>query len=261
VYFTTVGQGIGGQQQFFKLDTNTGKITNYEIEGPGVNGDMYLRTLISSDSSRVFFNDEGQVFYIDTATDQAVEATLDATCCYGDYDLTLSADQAQFEATSYLYDYNLNAESYYALNDREILSIEYVYGAKLSADGVLLFQPSTNGIDVLDGRLGNLLNRIALSVSLSQNYDALVSDGRDNVLIAITGTSGDGIAVIDLSSIQEPPPLPYARKHSGSRPVDSPSHARLGSEPLSSRKEHRDLPSHRIPHVTKLSSEGAGKYR
>jgi hypothetical protein len=52
----------------------------------------------------------------------------------------------------------LEAESYYALNDREILNISDVYGAKFSPDGRLLFQPSTNGIDVFDGILGNLLN-------------------------------------------------------------------------------------------------------
>jgi len=40
--------------------------------------------------------------------------------------------------------------------------------------------------------------------------DALVSDGNDNILIAITGTTGNGIAVVDLSSLPEPAPLPYS---------------------------------------------------
>jgi hypothetical protein len=96
------------------------------------------------------------------------------------------------------------------LNDREALDISYVYGAKLSPDGTLLFQPSTNGVDVYDGRLGILLYRIALPFALSANYDALVEDGQDNKLIAITGTNGDGIAVVDLTSLPEPAPLPYA---------------------------------------------------
>ena len=47
-------------------------------------------------------------------------------------------------------------------------------------------------------------------MSLNSNYDALVSDGRDNILVAITGQNGDGVAVIDLWSLTEPPPLPYA---------------------------------------------------
>jgi len=66
----------------------------------------------------------------------------------------------------------------------------------------LLFQPTTNGVDVMDGRLANLVNRVALSVSQSQNYDAFISDAVDGVLIAITGT-GDGIAIVDLTSIKE----------------------------------------------------------
>jgi len=45
--------------------------------------------------------------------------------------------------------------------------------------------------------------RIALPFMLSANYDALVDDGRDNVLIAITGQTGNGIAVIDLTSLPE----------------------------------------------------------
>jgi hypothetical protein len=38
---------------------------------------IYLRTVISSDNSRVFFNSDGAVFYIDTATDAGVNATLE----------------------------------------------------------------------------------------------------------------------------------------------------------------------------------------
>jgi hypothetical protein len=90
------------------------------------------------------------------------------------------------------------------------MNISYLYGEKLSPDGTMLFQPTTDGIDVLDARLGILLERIALPIALSPNYDALVSDGKDNVLVAITGANGNGIAVIDLTSIPEPTPLPYA---------------------------------------------------
>jgi hypothetical protein len=85
----------------------------------------------------------------------------------------------------------------------------------------LLFQPSTNGIDVFDGRLGALRTRISLPTALSQNYDALVSDGKDNRLIAITGETGNGIAIIDLSSLAEPSPLAYQ---------DTASNARLSTD-------------------------------
>jgi hypothetical protein len=49
-----------------------------------------------------------------------------------------------------------------------------------------------------------MITRMSLPVTLSPNYDTLVSDGQDNVLIAITGQTGGGIAVIDLTSVLEP---------------------------------------------------------
>jgi hypothetical protein len=207
VYYVTIGAGIGGGDQFYKLNTNNGQITNYGIEGPDYNGDAYLRNAISSDNARVYNNDDGEPFYIDTATDEVFYAADGYGCCYGNEDLALSSNQTQFTATFYIYDSNLDGDSYYALNDREILNVEYVYGAKLSPDGRLLFQPSPNGVDVFDGNLGNLRDRISLPVSLSLNYDALVGDGVDSILIAITNT-GDGIAVVDLTSVPEPTLLP-----------------------------------------------------
>lgn len=169
------------------------------------------RVAINADNSKVFFNNDGAVFSINTGTDTVSYAADDPGCCYGDYDLTLSAGQSTLEATSYLYDTNLNAESYLALNDREALNITYVYGTKLNPGGNLLFQPLTSGIDVYDGRLGILRSRIALPLALSQNYDALVGDGKDNILIAITGANGNGIAIVDLTSLSEPAPLPYLK--------------------------------------------------
>jgi hypothetical protein len=174
--------------------------------------------------------------------------------------MALSSNQAQFEATGYFYDFNLDGESFYALNDREILDIAYVYGAKLSPDGRLFFQPSTNGIDVFDGELGNLLNRISLPVALSPNYDALVSDGTDNVLIAITGT-GNGIAMVDLTSIKEPPPLAYATKR-GSRFARVTNVRHLGSDSgLKNRPNERVSTlisrTHRVPYVTKPISSAS----
>jgi hypothetical protein len=177
-------------------------------------GNAQYKTAITSDNSTVFFNNDGAVFSIDTSTDTVTYASDDPGCCYGDYDLTLSAGQSTLEATSYLYDTNLNGESYLVLNDRDALNIADVYGTKLSPDGTLLFQPTTNGIDVFDGRLGTLRTRISLPVALSENFDALVSDGTDNVLIAIIGQTGNGIAIVDLSSLTEPEPLPYLRVQS-----------------------------------------------
>jgi hypothetical protein len=251
VYYAVFIIGQTGDYQFFKLNTSTGAIINYPLNAPGAGqSDEYLRELISSDNSRVFLNELGVVYYIDTATDKLVQANIYTPCCYGNYELTLSSNQARLEGTGYSYDFNLNAESFYTENDREILNISYVYGAKPSPDGRLFFQPSTNGIDVFDGYLGNLLNRISLPVALSPNYDALVDDGTDNVLVAITGT-GDGIAVVDLTSISEPPPLPYNLKSASrnDRPATLPSLPDNANSRAQQKQPAR--PTHAVPYVTK----------
>lgn len=216
IYYAAFNVNTTGDDGFFKLDTNSGNFVDYGVDS--FNATLF-KVAITADNTRVFFNNDGEVFSVETATDKVSYATVATGCCYGDYDLTLSPDQKTLEATSYLYDGNLNAQSYLVLNDREALNITYVYGTKLSADGALLFQPSTNGIDVYDGRLGTLRSRISLPFDLSQNYDALVSDGQDNILVAITGKTGDGIAVVDLTSISEPPPLAYARRRADEQPV------------------------------------------
>jgi WD40 repeat protein len=210
VYLVVDVQGGTGSSNYFVLNTNNGALTNLNITGPGLGAsDLYLRLALSADATRVYFNNDGYVFNMDTATGKIFNASVGQGCCYGDYDLALAHNQLQLEASSYLLDSDLNGEAPFVLNDREALSISYVYGVKFSPDGSLLFQPATQGIDVYDGRLGALRSRIELPVLLSTGYDSLVSDGQDDVLIAITGANSDAIAVADLSSVAEPPPLPY----------------------------------------------------
>jgi len=122
----------------------------------------------------------------------------------------------------------------------------------LSADGSLLFQPSTNGIDVFDGRLGILRSRISLPFSLSQSYGALVANGKDNVLIAITGSTGTGIAVVDLSSIAGPAPLPYLEPGLVTTSIQEPTGSSSAAAPAHSKSVGRHLmPKSRVPHITK----------
>ncbi len=139
----------------------------------------------------------------------------------------------QVEASDYFFNSEYDAESYWTLNDREIQSTSYVYGAKLSPDGSLLFLPMEAGIDVYDAHRGILLDRVALPFGLSTNYDALVADGKDSVLLAIAGTSGNGLAVVDLTSLSEPSPLPYAevRHPTSARVVNSASASPAVQEP------------------------------
>ncbi|MBI3476604.1 MAG: hypothetical protein HY010_12800 [Acidobacteria bacterium] len=245
---------FGGATGYYKLNTNSGTITNYET-GPAVQDGAYLRAAITADNSTVFFNSIGYLVSIDTATDVLSLVAVKPLCC-GNNELSLSNNQLQVVSSSYLYDSALNAESFYALNDREIQHIAYAYGAKMSADGRVVFQPSTNGIDVLDGRLGNLLQRVSLPFPLSTNYDALVDDGQDNILIAITSANGSGIAIVDLSSIPEPPALMYnGSAFQAPRTTSSEEYPRAWQKQtisVSTAKRFATGQVRTVPHVTKL---------
>jgi hypothetical protein len=213
IYYNAFYLLYTGGWSLHKLDTTTGIVTNYKMQAGALGADAYAKLLLTNDNARLYMNLGGSVSALDTATDATFS---NPTVSDAGYDLALSSNQTWISGTNYLLDANLNPESSLALNLRETWNQSYVYGNKLSPDGNLLFSPALNSIDVFDGRIGTLLHRIALPVSLCSNFDAMVSDGRDNILLAITGQNGDGIAVIDLSLLQEPLPLPYASLDSGS---------------------------------------------
>jgi len=208
-YYASFSLSYTGTHAFHRLDTATGAVTHYDWRSAGAYGaDAYVRLLLSKDNRRIYLNwAGGAVGALDTVTDTVF---FSSTVSAFDYELTLSSNGTWMSGSEYLMDTNLNPASYLVLNARQIWNQSAVYGEKLSPDGNLLFAPLLNGIDVFDGRTGVLRTRIALSVTLSPNYDALVATGIDNVLVAITGQTGDGIAVIDLTSLPEPLPLPYA---------------------------------------------------
>ena len=201
--------GDTGFPGFYKLNPANGAFTSI-AEGPGEgSGDAQLRPILSVDNTRLFLNIQGQIEYIDIASGDAIYSTTGQSCCYGTYDLAVSSNQTSVAASEYLLDSDMNGEAPYSYNVRESADITFVYGTKLSPDGTLLFQPGTGSIDVIDGHRGTLLHRVALPFALSQTFDALVSDGLDNTLIAITGIAGDGIAIVDLTGVPEPAPLAY----------------------------------------------------
>ncbi|HEX4003325.1 MAG TPA: IPT/TIG domain-containing protein [Candidatus Acidoferrales bacterium] len=257
-YVTTAVVGGTGYNSYLSVDTNSGTVTPLNVTGPGFGPtDIYLRTQISADNTRVFFNNDGYVFSLDTSSGTVFAANAEPGCCYGSYDLALSHDQIQLAATDYLYDSDLNAASYLSLNDREAASVTYVYGDKLSPDGSLLFQPSTNGIDIFDGRIGNLRDRLALPFAPSPNYDALVADGKDNVLLAITGASGNGVGVVDLTSVAEPPPLPYAAEVASRHFAEDQAAVRAALPPATAQAKsaatRRASAARFMPHLTRTN--------
>ena len=236
---------ISGASSLSRLDLNTGNVTEYPSVGSsGLTSDLEFHIAISSDNSRVYFNDDGQMLYIDTATNTVTYTPVGDGCCYGDYDLHLAINQTSLEATSFLYDGDEDGDAALTLNLREAANIEYVYGTAFSPDGSLLFQPSTQGIDVFDGHVGTLRTRIALPVALGQNYDALVAGGPDDQVVAITGATGTGIALIDLTSLTEPGPLQYVA--SARRGIAEP--ATSSTYRLGSLKNHGRVAKFQVPH-------------
>ena len=206
VYYASYQPDSSESDGFLRLDTKTGTITDYQVSTEGAG---QYRIVASKDGAHAYFSEGSYLFSVNTATGDLFQASIDQGCCFESLELALSPDQSSLVTSAYLYDTSHNPTSILSLNDRDALKVTYVLGAKFSPNGGLLFVPSTNGIDVFDGRLGTLLERIGLPVELSTNYDALVADGQDHVLVALTGIAGSGIAIIDLNGISVPTALPY----------------------------------------------------
>jgi hypothetical protein len=209
VHYMVFYTGFTGSAGLHKLDTTTGTVTPFQsIAALDLGEDALTRVVLSNDNARLYLNVAGFVVDLDTATDTVITNPVIPA---SDFELTLSSNQTWMSATGWLMDTNLNPQSFLTLTDRQVASSTLVFGAKLSPDGSLLFQPLVDGIDVFDAKLGTLRTRIALPIALSANYDAMVADGKDNVLVAIAGANGDGgVAVIDLTSLPLPAPQPFS---------------------------------------------------
>jgi len=210
VYFTTFDLDGDGAIAFEVWNPSTGQIsTPGNLQG-GNYDDPYDRVALSADGSRVYINIEGGLAYLDTVAAQLNYApSNDQDIGQGSEELVLGANQTTLFAGGLILDSNLNTLGLQTLDVAESVDAEYVYGAAMSTDGSLAFQPGTQFIDILDGRTGSFRARVSLPVQLSPNFRALVSDGRDNVVVAITGATGNGIAVIDLNSLPEPQAVSY----------------------------------------------------
>lgn len=216
VYIATSDlNGDGGCGFLLALNTATGNVSNV---GPAPSGNCLptqggaIGTGLASlaDGTRIFFDDAGLFGYIDTASglisipNNPNYYDLDQ----GGYEVEISSTASRVFIDGLVADTNLNAIGLQVLNVPESIDAQYLYGGAFSADGSLYFQPGTQAIDVFDGTTGVFRARVALPVPLSPNFRALVADGKDNQVIAITG-SGNGIAVIDFDSLPEPAPVPW----------------------------------------------------
>jgi hypothetical protein len=134
---------------------------------------------------------------IDIATDQL---TVSNTGYWGSAfpDLAVSADGSTVAAAAETGDALLNPQAEATYIDWEVWFPLAVPGQKLSHDGSVLFQPLTDGIDMIDSTTGRLLYRIQLPVAPANNWDALVvAPGQNNLAVI----AADGVSFVDLSSL------------------------------------------------------------
>jgi hypothetical protein len=256
VYFATFDlNGDGGRGYLYVLNPTTRLVS--EVTGPTTQliylptegSDPDGRLAITADGTRIYLNDDGILGYVDIASGTFLLPEItDSYIGAGNYELVLCTNQTRLFIDGLLADSNLNSIGLQALDTAESVDANYIYGAALSTDGSLLFQPGTQFIDVFDGRTGSFSARISLPVQLSPNFRALVSNNLDSRLVAITGATGNGIAVIDLNSLPEPEPPSYVTENVS--PIVSRAHPTAAS--LAERGSAQTLPgfphAHRIAH-------------
>ncbi len=199
VYYATFNTQGYGHAAFHELNTANGSITDFgSIQDVGQNeDDAYIRVLLNSGGSQVYLNENGDAWTLDTSDNSLTEA-LQVTNDEGSVEMAISGDGSTLITSNFLTDSNLNALTEVGYVDREVWLPIAVYGQKLNSNGSLMFQPLTNGIDVIDGTTGLLEYRVALAVQAANVYDALAVDNTDNLLFVITPT---GIAAVNLTAL------------------------------------------------------------
>jgi hypothetical protein len=248
VYYSTINASISPPETFNELNTSTGAITNFE----GVyNGDAFVRVLLTPDGTHVFVNDgDADVWVLDTSDDSLTESF--AISSAGDFneDAALSGDGSVLLAADLLTDDNLNTFGNIAYVDRDVWLPLAVYGQKLSADGSLIFQPLTDGIDVHDSATGLLDYRVQFPVQFASVYDGLVIDNTDNLIFGITST---GIVQINLQSL----PTLASSKNQGRDAGRLPDeHTRTAAS--QARKSPLSRPTLERPHLRQFAPKRGG---
>ncbi len=219
VYITTTTPNSIGPAYFYKLVISSGTLTPYASLMGGDPNQGQMRTLLTPDNQSVFVENGGGLSKIDTSSDSVETAAgqyVPTDPLF--YDLALSPDGTSIVGGFWLFDLStLQVHTPIETNEQWAQGQSTLYGSKFSADSKLIFKPEPNAIDVISVSTGLPFARIALPFALNSNFDALVADGTDNVFIAITGASGTGIAVIDVSSVPEPsikaPVKPTPKEH------------------------------------------------
>jgi hypothetical protein len=112
--------------------------------------------------------------------------------------LAISGDGGTLELDTQFTDDSLNVENETAYLDWEEWYATAVTPLKLNQDGSILFQPLTDGIDLISRNSGRLLYRIQIPQTPAAVYDPLVMAEGTNKVLVITAA---GVSLVDLSSL------------------------------------------------------------
>jgi IPT/TIG domain len=198
VYFVTADINGTGSPLFHVLNTSAESITDIgDLQSAG--GEQFEHVLTSSDGSKVYSSQAGDVtnsFWLDTSNNQITFPF--SNYLSAEFDLAISGDGSTLDAAGGLTDSLLNPETQVAYIDWETWFPTAVTGQKLNQDGSVMFQPLTDGIDMLARNTGRLLYRIQIPFTPANVFDALVVAEGENTLAVIAPT---GVSFVDLSSL------------------------------------------------------------
>lgn len=200
VYFATADIDGTGTPAFHKLDTATGTVTDLGTVQSGGAVDKLDHVLLSPDGARVYSEIEGVTFWVDTTNDQIHFSPGTANGSGGFPDLAVSGDGSSVDIDGFLTDAFLNPETTPAYIDWETWFPTATTGQKLNVDGSVMFQPLTDGLDLIARDTGRLLYRVQIPVSVADVFDSFVVGEQD--LIGMITSSG--VSFVDVSSLPIP---------------------------------------------------------
>ncbi len=199
-YATPYFTGSTSPIAYHELNVSTGLITDLGTVESMDLADDYVRVLLSPDGSRMYSCINLSTFWLDTSNDQFNSVVSDAA--YGDIpEEAISGDGSTLDIESSLDDSSLNQETGPAYIDWETWLPTATVGQKLSQDGGILFQPLTDGVDILPRNTGQLLYRVQIPGTVANVYDSLVVGPGTNALAVITTT---GVSILDFSALPIP---------------------------------------------------------
>lgn len=220
---------VAGSESFQELDLTTGQFIDFQIGTVGTQALTASRVLLSPDQSTIYVNIAGSVCWIDTATDTINQVSA-LSQGFQTADSAISSDGSTISINGYLTDSSLNVENVTAYVDWETWLPTAAYGQKLSQDGSILYQPLTNGVDLIERNTGRLLYRVQVPGTVANVFDSIFLGASSGTLGYITSS---GVTFVDLSSLTIPAaastPFPTARSvgRTGTRTED-----RTGLKPL-----------------------------